>query len=69
MVSIIKRLIRFYQAFSRYLFPKICRFHPSCSQYAMEVIEKHGVIKGSIKAMGRILRCSPLFQGGYDPVR
>lgn len=45
-----------------------CRYTPTCSQYALEAIEIHGVFKGSLLALLRILRCNPLFKGGYDPV-
>lgn len=45
-----------------------CRYQPTCSQYALEAIEIHGVIKGSALAMRRILRCNPFFKGGWDPV-
>lgn len=45
-----------------------CRFTPTCSQYAMEAVEIHGVLKGSALAFWRILRCNPFCKGGYDPV-
>lgn len=45
-----------------------CRFYPTCSQYAIEAIEKYGAVKGSIMAVKRILRCNPFNKGGYDPV-
>lgn len=45
-----------------------CRYTPTCSQYAIEAIEIHGIIKGSLLAVLRIMRCNPLFKGGYDPV-
>ena len=45
-----------------------CRYTPTCSQYALEAIEIHGVLKGSLLALLRIMRCNPLFKGGYDPV-
>jgi putative membrane protein insertion efficiency factor len=45
-----------------------CRFFPSCSQYTYEAIEKHGVVKGTILGMRRILRCNPFSKGGFDPV-
>lgn len=45
-----------------------CRFYPTCSAYAIEAIEKKGVIRGSVMAIWRILRCNPFCKGGYDPV-
>jgi putative membrane protein insertion efficiency factor len=45
-----------------------CRFYPSCSEYAREAVERHGIIYGGYKAMIRILRCNPFSRGGYDPV-
>ena len=46
-----------------------CIFYPTCSQYALEAIEKHGAIKGSIMGIKRILRCHPYNKGGFDPVK
>lgn len=45
-----------------------CRFYPTCSHYAAEAIEVHGVFKGSLLAIWRIIRCNPFSKGGYDPV-
>lgn len=45
-----------------------CRYLPTCSEYAVEAIETRGAVIGGFKALGRILRCNPLFRGGYDPV-
>jgi putative membrane protein insertion efficiency factor len=45
-----------------------CRFVPTCSEYASEAIKHHGFFKGSVKALGRLLRCHPFHAGGYDPV-
>lgn len=69
MAKALSFAIRFYQKISRYFLAPACRFYPSCSCYAIEAIEKHGVLRGSAKAAWRILRCSPLSSGGYDPVR
>jgi putative membrane protein insertion efficiency factor len=44
-----------------------CRYYPSCSQYALEAIEDKGVLGGILKSIARIIRCNPLFKGGYDP--
>lgn len=60
-------LIRGYKYFiSPFLLPS-CRFVPSCSQYASEVIIKHGVLRGSWLSIKRILRCNPWHPGGFDP--
>ena len=61
--------IKAYQCLSRALHFRNCRFYPSCSQYAIESIERFGAARGLIKAIWRILRCSPATDGGYDPVR
>jgi len=45
-----------------------CRFHPSCSHYACEAIERHGALRGAGLALRRLLRCRPFSSGGYDPV-
>jgi putative membrane protein insertion efficiency factor len=57
-----------YQRFVSPTFPPSCRFYPSCSQYAKEAIAKHGVLRGGILAVRRILRCHPLHPGGVDLV-
>ena len=60
--------IRFYQKYLSPLKPPTCRFTPTCSQYAIEAIRKHGPIKGLGLAIWRILRCNPWGGSGYDPV-
>jgi putative membrane protein insertion efficiency factor len=61
-------LIRGYKMLVSPLLPPACRFHPTCSVYAMEAIERFGVLYGGKLAIGRILRCHPFHPGGYDPV-
>jgi putative membrane protein insertion efficiency factor len=58
--------IRLYQLLVSPLFPASCKYHPSCSQYAVDAIRKHGVLKGSVKAGWRLLRCNPWSKGGVD---
>lgn len=66
--NLIIRLIKFYQKNISPQKPPRCRFFPTCSQYAVEAIERFGTIKGSILSICRLLRCTPLSRGGYDPV-
>ena len=61
-------LVRFYQLGISPLKPPSCRFTPTCSQYAIEALRKHGPIKGLALAIWRILRCNPWGGSGYDPV-
>jgi putative membrane protein insertion efficiency factor len=61
-------LIRFYRAAISPTHAPCCRFTPTCSQYALEAVEKYGAVKGGWLALRRILRCNPLCKGGYDPV-
>lgn len=61
-------LIRLYQVIISPLSPGKCRFVPTCSNYAIEALQKHGAIKGTIMSIKRISKCHPLNLGGYDPV-
>ncbi len=61
-------LVRLYRRYISPLRPPCCRFIPTCSQYAIEALEKYGAIKGGWLALRRVLRCTPLCKGGYDPV-
>ena len=60
--------IRGYQKFISPGLPPSCRFTPTCSQYALEAVSKHGALKGSWLAARRLVRCHPFNPGGYDPI-
>lgn len=68
MQKLLTIIIRGYQNFISPMFGPRCRFHPTCSQYAIEAINKHGSLKGCWLAAKRLLRCHPLNSGGFDPV-
>jgi uncharacterized protein len=61
-------LIRGYQLAISPALPPSCRFTPSCSQYALEAVTRHGALKGSWLAACRLVRCHPFHPGGFDPV-
>jgi len=61
--------IRTYRLLISPLLPPSCRFTPTCSEYAMQAIEKYGALHGFYLAARRLLRCHPFHSGGYDPVR
>ncbi len=61
-------LIKFYKKCISPLFPPCCKYHPTCSAYAFEAFRKHGVLKGFVLALWRILRCNPWSMGGIDYV-
>ncbi|HJF18747.1 MAG TPA: membrane protein insertion efficiency factor YidD [Enterococcus columbae] len=61
-------LVKLYQRFISPLFPPSCRYHPTCSNYMIQAIEVHGVLKGGLMGIARILRCHPLVKGGVDYV-
>jgi putative membrane protein insertion efficiency factor len=64
----LRAAVRAYQWTIRPLLPPACRFHPSCSEYAEQAIERHGALRGSWLAARRVCRCGPWHAGGYDPV-
>lgn len=72
MGKLAKRLllgaIRFYRRNISGMYPPCCRFHPTCSTYALQAVEKYGALKGGFLALKRILKCNPFHPGGYDPV-
>ncbi|MEQ9552750.1 MAG: membrane protein insertion efficiency factor YidD [Coleofasciculus sp. G3-WIS-01] len=61
-------LIQGYKTFISPIFGPTCRFHPTCSTYALQAVERFGAWRGSILALRRILRCHPFHPGGYDPI-
>ena len=68
MKRLLIRLVRFYQKGISPLKPPCCKYIPTCSQYAVEALERFGALKGTALAVWRILRCNPFSRGGYDPV-
>ena len=69
-VKIYQKTLSFDQGWLKVFFPGgYCKFQPTCSDYAYLAVEKYGVIKGGIMALGRVLRCNPFNRGGYDPLK
>ena len=65
---LVLQLLRGYKWALSPLLPAACRYVPTCSEYAMEAVERFGALRGGWMAAGRILRCHPFVRGGYDPV-
>lgn len=61
-------IIRAYQRLLSPALGRSCKYYPSCSQYAIDAVNRHGVARGVVLAAWRLLRCNPLSYGGYDPV-
>ena len=68
MKQAMRFLLRCYKRLISPMLPPACRFVPTCSEYAMEAVERHGAAYGSLLAAGRLLRCQPFARPGYDPV-
>ncbi|GMV52683.1 MAG: putative membrane protein insertion efficiency factor [Chlorobi bacterium] len=68
ITSIVIIFIKGYQKLISPLFPPSCRFSPTCSQYAVEALKHHGLVRGTWLSIRRIVKCHPLHPGGYDPV-
>jgi uncharacterized protein len=68
MKRVMIAIVRGYKKYISPLIPPSCRFTPTCSEYAIEAIQRHGALKGGLLAAWRILRCNPFCKGGYDPV-
>jgi len=70
LINIYQKTLSFDHGLLKVFYPYgFCRFTPTCSQYGKEAVEKHGVIKGMVVTMWRIIRCNPWNKGGYDPVK
>jgi hypothetical protein len=68
MRAIIVFLLRAYKRVISPLLPPACRFYPTCSEYTMEAVSRHGVLKGLLLGLKRLSRCHPFHAGGLDPV-
>ena len=68
IAKVLGAVLRAYQWFLRPLLPAACRFHPSCSEYAVEALGRYGAWQGSWLAARRVCRCGPWNAGGHDPV-
>lgn len=69
MKKVLIYLIKIYRKYISPLKRPSCRFYPTCSEYALEALEKYGSIKGGIMSINRLIRCNPFCKGGYDPVK
>jgi len=65
---VVLQMLRGYKWAISPLFPAACRYVPTCSEYAMEAVERYGVLRGGWMALWRVMRCHPFVRGGYDPV-
>ncbi len=68
MKNILIFFIKIYQKIVSPILGPRCRFHPTCSNYAISALKKHGIVKGGILTIKRLLKCHPFNEGGYDPV-
>lgn len=68
-IKVYQKTLSFDHGIFKHLYPYgYCRFYPTCSEYAIQAIEKYGCIKGSLKAAWRVMRCNPFNKGGHDPL-
>ncbi len=68
MKTLLIALLRFYRYAISPMLGRNCRFHPTCSEYAIEAVQRHGALRGGWLALKRVGRCHPFNPGGYDPV-
>jgi putative membrane protein insertion efficiency factor len=69
MQKLLIAVLRAYKLLLSPLLPSACRFYPSCSEYMMEAVAKHGTLRGAWMGLRRLGRCHPFHAGGFDPVR
>jgi len=70
IIKLYQKTLSFDHGFFRFMYPHgFCRFKPTCSEYAINALEKHGFIRGGLMAFWRVLRCNPWNKGGWDPVK
>ncbi len=69
MKNLVILLIKAYKGILSPVLPKSCRFYPTCSDYSIEAVRKHGALRGGVMSVRRILKCHPFHPGGYDPVK
>ncbi|MFH1583240.1 MAG: membrane protein insertion efficiency factor YidD [Candidatus Falkowbacteria bacterium] len=70
ILKIYQKMLSFDHGIFKFLYPNgFCRFHPTCSNYAIRAIEKYGFLRGGVKAIWRVLRCNPFNSGGFDPLK
>jgi putative membrane protein insertion efficiency factor len=68
MKTLAIRILQLYKRWISPAFPPACRYVPTCSEYAMEAMERYGILRGGLLSVWRVLRCHPFARGGYDPV-
>lgn len=69
MQAVVIAALKGYKLFISPLLPSACRYYPTCSEYMMEAVARHGVLRGVWMGVKRLGRCHPFHEGGYDPVR
>jgi putative membrane protein insertion efficiency factor len=68
-MQLLLTILRIYKRWISPMLPSACRFHPTCSEYTMDAVQKHGAWRGMWMGIRRLLRCHPFHEGGFDPVR
>jgi uncharacterized protein len=66
--SLVVLILRFYQRWISPAFGQRCRYYPSCSEYAVQAVQRFGILRGLVLAGWRLLRCNPWSRGGFDPI-